>query len=247
MRSLSLLLTTLGTLGFSLPFALSVAPTGAVPSFAPAIPAPSTGPAVFQSGLERLGSMFSPEIQTTVAACWEQGKVQLRSTVRPEEWVICRDGSVVEGVTYGTYLSTLADVMAASTLVGLRTAMETDPRLTPQLLSTFVATDQGNQLLETIVQSAIVQSSLQPPNVPESSAILTEAVVDRLETNLQDPTRLNTLLGTPTQYSQTVNQFCTAPGMAVTDAQRQIGLDPIQLYAVCINESGTARDAIQQL
>ncbi|MBD1912895.1 MULTISPECIES: hypothetical protein [unclassified Leptolyngbya] len=236
----------LAGLGLGLPVSVAIPSGLAVPASTPDVQAPAGGPAVSQDSLQRLSSMFSPQIQTTVAACWEQGKVNLQTTP-VNGWVVCQDGSVVEGVTYNNYLSTVADVMAASTLVGLRTAMDADPRLTPQVLATFVNTDQGSQLLQNIVQSAIVQGGLQPGDRLESAAVLTDAVVLRLVDNLQDPTRLNSLLGTPEQYTQTVGQFCASPGMDIAAAQQQIGLDAIQLYAVCIEESGTMQEAVRQL
>lgn len=239
-------IVALASLGLGLPFVLAVPRGVAVPSITPPVSAPESNPTVSQESLERLNSMFSPQIQTTVAACWERGKVDL-STVPANGWVACQDGSTVEGVTYNSYLSTVADVMTASTLVGLRTAMDADPRLTPQVLSMFVGTDQGSQLLQNIVQTAIVQSGLQPVDQTESAAVLTDAVVARLVNNLQDPARLDNLLGTPQQYTQAVNEFCMAPGMDVNTAQQQIGLDTVQLYAVCIEESGTAQEALQQL
>jgi len=245
MRSRSLWLSLLAGFGLNLPFVLTTAPGEAVPTV-PAPPPSPGAPRVSQSSLEQLNSMFSPEIQSTMAACWEQGKVDLTANT-PQDWVACGDGSVVQGVTRSAYVTTVADVMTASTLIGVRTAMETDPRVTPHVLSVFVTTPDGSAFLENIVQYAITQSGIQALDKPASSAILTDAVVSRLIANLQNPTRLDTLLGTPAQYTQTVNQFCTAPGMAVDEAQQQIGLDSIQLFAVCLDESGAARELLQQM
>lgn len=247
MRPPMSLFVALGTLGLSATFG-SVIPRGmAAPTTPSTVPAPAAPPTAPHRSVAELGTMFTPEIQSTVAACWEQGLVNLAATTTAEGWVMCGDGTAAEGITYPQYLDTVADVMAASTLVGLHTAMLNDPRLTPEIFSMFVTTEQGSTLLQTIVESAIVQNGIQPPNTPESSSILSDAVVERLVTNLSNPGRMGSLLGTPGQYSQVVGQFCTLPGMPLQEAQQQFGLDSIQLYAICIDESGAVGEAVQQL
>jgi hypothetical protein len=43
-----------------------------------------------------------------------------------------------------------------------------------------------------------------------------------------------------------VDNFCTAPGMSVDQAQQQTpGLTSIQLYAICVQESGMADEMLQ--
>ncbi|NJR40852.1 MAG: hypothetical protein HC781_20940 [Leptolyngbyaceae cyanobacterium CSU_1_4] len=57
---------------------------------------------------------------------------------------------------------------------------------------------------------------------------------------------MTTLVGTTEQYGQVVSNFCSTPGMSITQAQQTIpGLSSIQLYAVCVQESGLAEELQQ--
>lgn len=212
----------------------------------PSIPTPQEATPMAQGSFDRLSQMFSPEIQTTVAACWDAGKVDFFA-VSPATipWVICGDGSFVQGVTYMDYLATVSELMAASTLIGMQSAIANDPRLTPEIMAMFVVSEQGTQLLENVVQTAIVQSGLQPADQPSESGPLSQEVVSLLIENLSDPDRLSNLLGTPDQQPQVVAQFCTAPGMSIDAAKQQFPtLDSVQLFAICIHESGAVDELL---
>jgi len=214
----------------------------------PQIPAPQEATPLAQGSFDQLNQMFSPEIQTTVAACWDQGKVNFADLPAPAPWVVCGDGSVVEGVTYLQYLATVSDLMAASTLIGMQSAIANDPRLTPEIMAMFVVSEQGTQLLENVVQTAIVQSGLQPADQPSEPGMLSQEVVSRLIENLSDPDRLTNLLGTPDQHPQVIAQFCTAPGMSMAAAEQQFPmLNPVQLFAICIDESGAVDEVLPGL
>lgn len=234
MRSCLAVLLACGSLSWSAAGA-AIAPSPEV--------APTTDSRLAQESLDRLNSMFSPEIQAAVAACWEQGKVDLAAGPSAQGWVICGDGSVAEGIGYDAYLTIVENVMVASTLAGMRTAMAQEPRLTPETLAVFVTTTEGRQMMQSIVQSAILESGLQMADRPASAQILTDRVATALIANLSDPDRLNTILGPTDQYGQVVEQFCTAPGMSINEALQTFPQhDSVQLFSVCIQESGLVND-----
>jgi hypothetical protein len=195
---------------------------------------------------QRLLEMFSTDIQNTIAACADQGKVDLAAGAGSDGAVICGDGSSQPEVSYTSYLDTISDILAASGLVGFRTVVEADPRVTPEMLVTVFSTPQGTATFYDAIQSGIVQSQLLPADAEDSTALLTNEVVEKLRNNLQSSANLEELLGTTEQYTQVVNNFCTAPGMSVEQAQQQIpGLNSIQLYAICVQESGLADEMLQ--
>lgn len=237
MRSFLAALMACGSLGWSA--ALAATP-----------PAPvlhsSSGITIAQTSTERLSEMFSTEIQETIAACWDQGKVNLDASAGPNDWVVCGDGSVLEGVTYASYLETVGDVMIASTLAGMRVAVDQDPRLTPELLAMFVSTSEGQEMMKSIVQSSLITSELQSPDNAESIEVMTDWVALGLVDNLSNPTRLDNLLGPLDQYDMVVTEFCNAPGMPISEALEVFpNHDAIQLYSVCIEESGLATELSQ--
>lgn len=237
MRSFVAVLVAFGSLSLT-PALAATSPSSVTPS--------TSGTELAQDdSVERLNEMFSDEIQETVAACWEQEKVDLSVGASPEGWVVCGDGSVMEGISYEDYLAIVGDVMVASTLAGMRVAIVEDPRLTPEILASFVTTAEGQQMMQSIVQSAILESGLQLPDRPASAQILSEWVATGLIDNLSNPTRLDNLLGPTEQYPEVVDQFCTAPGMSVDEALQAFPQhDSIQLYSVCIEESGLANTLI---
>ncbi len=226
---------------------LGLALMGAVP--APSVPRPEEfRPSSAQEGFDRLRQMFSDDIQNTLNACWDEGRVDLAIGADAAGAVVCGDGSSQPAIFYSDYLDTVSDLLTASSLVGLQTVMRNDPRVTPEVLSFFAATEQGSQLLRTAVQTAIVRSGLQSPEASASADVLADAVVARLSPNVQDPQRFETLLGTSEQYEQVVAQFCTAPGLSAESARAEFPeLDMLQLYAICIDQSGIADEALQML
>lgn len=195
---------------------------------------------------QRLLEMFSTEIRNTIAACAEQGKVDLAAGAGSDGTVVCGDGSTQPEISYTSYLNTISDILAASGLVGFRTVIEADPRVTPEMLVTVFSTPEGTATFYDAIQSVIVQSQLLPADAEDSTALLANEVVGKLRNSLQSPANLEGLLGTAEQYTQVVDNFCTAPGMSVDQAQQQTpGLTSIQLYAICVQESGMADEMLQ--
>lgn len=195
---------------------------------------------------QRLMQMFSPQIQATINACAENGMANLAAGANPDGSLACVDGSTAATVAYADYLDTVSNVLAASLLVGVKTAMATDARITPEMLVAYLASSQGDTMLRQGIQTAITQNRLLPANAPQSVSLLTDAVMTRLAPSLQTPDTFSTLLGTTEQYSQVVSNFCTPPGMPVAQAQSAVpGLNPIQLYAICIQESGVASEILR--
>ncbi|MBF2083161.1 hypothetical protein [Thermoleptolyngbya sp. C42_A2020_037] len=209
------------------------------PGFAADPPSPQRS-----SALQRLGQMFSPEIQSTIGACLEQGKVDVAAGPTSSGAVRCGDGSTTS-VPYAAYVATVSDVLTASSLVGFRAVLQSNSGVSPEMLRMFVNSPQGGIVLRQAVQTAITQSELLPATATASTDILTDAVLTRLLPSLQDPTTLDTLLGTPEQYSQVVREFCTAPGMSVEQAKSRLPLNELQLYAICIQESGVADEMLR--
>lgn len=204
-------------------------------------------PSNSSEAVQRLGQMFSPEIQRIVNACWERGKVNLASNAAPTAPLMCGDGSSEAQVSQQTYVDTLSDILAASSLIGFRAVMQSDPRLTPEILRMFVGNSEGMGILRNTIQTAIAQSQLIAPSARASTDLLTDSVIQRLVPVLQDSSGITNLLGNQQQYRQVVQSFCTAPGMPVEQARSQVpGLNSLQLYAICIQESGVTREITPQ-
>ncbi|NJO50401.1 MAG: hypothetical protein HC840_14265 [Leptolyngbyaceae cyanobacterium RM2_2_4] len=219
--------------------------TGPLPAIAQLSP-PVDANTLQNPASQRLLQMFSTDIQATVAACAERGKVNLAAGAGSDGAVICGDGSTQSDISYASYLDTLSNILAASGLVGFRTVVEADPRVTPEMLVTVFSSPEGTATFYNAIQSVIVQSQLLPANAEDSTALLTNEVVGKLRDNLRSPADLEGLLGTTEQYVQVVDNFCTAPGMSVDQAQQETpGLTPIQLYAICVQESGMADEILQ--
>ena len=207
---------------------------------------PSTGDRVSSRAVERLSQMFSPQIQATINACQTRGKVNVMAGATSQGSVVCGDGSPEATVAYSNYIETVSDILAASSLVGFRAVLQADPRLTPELLRTAFSSPEGVQLLRSAIQVAITQSDFLPATATESTTILADSVLERLRASLQDSSALTTLLGTPDQYSSVVDQFCLAPGMSVEQAKTAVPeLNSLQLYAICIQESGVASEVLR--
>lgn len=195
---------------------------------------------------ERLFDMFAAEIQTTVNACAEQGKVNLAAGEAGDGSVLCGDGSSDADVTYASYVDTVSDILVASSLVGFRAVAASDPRIPPSAINMFLADARGTELLRTSIGNAIGRSQLFASNSPESNFILTNEVVDRLRLTLQDISGLENLLGTTDQYGQVVDNFCSSPGMSVNQAKTLVpGLNSVQLYAICVEESGITEELLR--
>lgn len=245
--SFGLLLVPVVSLGLPTPRLLQAQATDATPQQAPASRSPSNRPSASSPAMQRLGGMFSPQIQSIVNACWERGKVNLSPQAAPDTPVICGDGRPEAQITHRTYVETVSDILTASSLVGFRAVMQSDPRLTPEMLRMFISNSEGMTVLRNTIQTAITQSQLvSSPNSP-STAVLTEAVVSRLVPVLRDPNGVTGLLGTPQQYDRVVRSFCNPPGTTIEQARTQIPeLSSLQLYAICIQESGVTQEVVPE-
>lgn len=187
---------------------------------------------------QRLMEMFSPQIRETMNACREQGQVNLAAGAGTDGGVVCGNGTVA-AVSFQTYLNTVSDFLAASTLLGMRQQIAVTPEVTPDRLLLLFNSDEGRAFLQNTLRTGLMQSGMLAPN--SDPAPLTEQIIGKLLPTVQRTSYLQTLLGTETQYSQVVQSFCTAPGMSVEQAQQTVpGLDAVQLYAICIKESGLA-------
>lgn len=217
----------------------------AEPISTPADPLPAQNDEPAPS-VQRLVQMFSSDIQTTLQACWEEGRADLAAGAGPDGSLQCGNGEASSTIQYTDYIDTVSDIFVASSLVGFRTAIAADAQLNPQLLAQFLQAPEGSALLQQAVQMAIQQSQLVSLNSAPSADLLTGEVMTRMVPVLTDPTQMETLLGTPEQYAQVVTSFCTAPGMSVSEAQSLVpDLTSIQLYAICVQESGIADDVLR--
>ncbi|MGJ3249816.1 MAG: hypothetical protein ACFE0J_01595 [Elainellaceae cyanobacterium] len=197
---------------------------------------------------QRLMEMFSPDIQSVLSACAENGGVDLDAGETADGTLVCGDGTPNTETPYSTYLSTVSNLLAASGLVGFRAVIDSNPQISPELISTYLSSSQGADILRSAVEMGIAQSQLLPGVVPESSMILVDEVISRMLPTLQSPAALGDLMGTPEQYNQVVSNFCTAPGMPVEQATQLVaGLSTLQLYSICIQESGIASQVQQML
>jgi hypothetical protein len=242
----SVVVAALATVGLTPPSQLAAAPT-ATP--APADPRDFSTSAFLESpAAQRLMEMFSPEIQAVLGACVASGGVDLDAGAAADGGVICADGATVAEVAYSEYVNTLSDLLAASGLVGFRTVLDANPQISPELIATYAASSQGSDMLRTAIEMGISQSQLLPSITAATSTVLVNEVLARLLPTLQDPAAFANLLGSSDQYQQVVNRFCTAPGMSVEQANTAIpGLSSLQLYSICVAESGIAEQVQQML
>lgn len=202
---------------------------------------------VSSPALQKLMMMFSADIKTMLNACREQGGVDLAAGAQADGSVLCANGEPKAAIPYDNYLSTVSDVAAAVGLVGLKTMIAGNPSISPETVVTFLTSPNGTSALQNAVQTAIARSSLIPVTSPESTTLLANQIIGRLVPTLKSTNNLTTLVGTTEQYGQVVSNFCSIPGMSVAQAQQTIpGLSSIQLYAVCVQESGLAEEVQQR-
>jgi len=188
--------------------------------------------------MQRLMQMFAPEIQSTLSACQGKGQVDLEAGAGASGEVVCGDGTAQPEIPFQSYVSMMTDVMAASTLLGMREQMAANSQLTPQTLSTLLNTAEGRSFVQNTLQSGLVQTGIIAAN-SDAGARFTNQIVDKLLPTIQNTDYMQTLLGTEAEYSQVVQSFCTAPGMPIEQAQQTFpDLSTVQLFAICIQESG---------
>ncbi|MDX2100465.1 MAG: hypothetical protein SFW36_22035, partial [Leptolyngbyaceae cyanobacterium bins.59] len=211
-----------------------------LPVFAKPAPKPA---AVASQAIQGLMKLFSPEIQTTIGACFDRGKVNLGAGADEDGSVICGDGFRESPVAYNTYVETYSNVLAASALVAMRTALKSNPQVRPELVIQAVNSSYGQQRLRREMRKVITESELVASNSPQSVNYLTDSILERVRPYVKTSRTFNNLLGNPDQYSQVVRNFCIPPGMAIDAAQTLVpNLAPVQLYAICIQNSGLAEE-----
>jgi hypothetical protein len=207
-------------------------------------PSPNSRASSSSTSAEQVLEQLPPEMLSTLFVCRDQGGVDLAAGTNPEGLVICADGSSAP-VPYSQYLSTTSDFMTAGMLMGIRLAIDTDPRITPGLFMTVFATSEGTTAIRGAAENAIVQSRMLTDD-PASVALLTDEVMNRILPTFQATNHLETLFGTQEQYEIVVQNFCSDPGWTLEQAQQLVpGLMPIQLYAICMQASGAVNPAQQ--
>ncbi|OLP17737.1 hypothetical protein BST81_15575 [Leptolyngbya sp. 'hensonii'] len=193
--------------------------------------------------IQRLQKMFSPAIQSVLKACQEEGKVDLAAGADQDGSVICGNGSRNSTVLFSEFVTTYSDIVAASGLIGLQTLLKDNPRLKPETIITLLNTPNGKTALRSQLRKVITQSELVAKSSPQSVNLLTDKVIQRVEPSLKSPSTFKQVLGTSDQYRRVVENFCTPPGMPVKQAQTMVpGLSSVQLYAICVQESGLAEE-----
>lgn len=227
------------------PFNLAIALTlllSPLSAFAQQPTQPRQSPSVSEA-TQRLTKMFSADIQKTLNACTNQGLVNLVRGADQDGSVICGDGSRNSPVQFNGYVSTLSDILAAGGLVGLRTAMQkSDTQIKPEMVAAYLSSQDGVTTLKSLLKKGLTDINLVPrPSVD----FLVDKVVQRLTPVLKDPKVLETVLGTATQYAQVVQNFCSPPGMSIEQVKKLVpGLTSVQIYAICVQESGLAQEII---
>jgi len=189
-----------------------------------------------------LNRMFSLDIQKTLNACTEQKLVNIAAGADGDGSVICGNGFRNSSVQFTNYMNTSSDFLAAGFLVGFLTAYKNDSSLTPpekaQMLALFL-TPSGKTFLRQMLEQELTESEIVVKGSTQSLSLLVNDIMQRSLPILKNQGRLENLLGTPNQYKLVVEKFCTSPGMSVAQAKTLMpGLSSIQLYSICIQESG---------
>lgn len=215
--------------------------------FIPVVAIAQPKPTPNSENIRRLSTMFSADIQQTLSACWEKGKVNLAAGASSNGTVVCGDGSENNNVKFNDYVDTLSDFFGASFLIGAKSALESNPQLSPEMLAGFLKTPDGINSLRNALEVSLVSSQMLPKDSPESVKILVNNIIQRSQPILEDPKGLTNLLGSKQQYQDIVQKFCYSPGMSVNQALTEVtGLNSIQLYAICVKESGIVDGMMQQ-
>jgi hypothetical protein len=216
-------------------------PTQAQPT--PSSPADAS-PAV-PPFMQRLQTMFSPEIREVLNVC-QQGQGGVDLAANQDGQVVCGDSSAKTSIAYTRYLSTLADLMAASTLLGMRVAFMSNQQIKPEMVAQLLSSPESAAPIRNALTGVFGQVGILSTKSPTSASLLADEVIKRLLPTVQSTNNLTTLLGTPEQYDLVVSQFCKAPGTSLEQVQQTVtGMTSPQIYAVCLQEAGLA-DELQR-
>jgi len=230
-----------GSVGVLLATALALVPSGSRAQTTKA-------PAIAALAMQRLANKFSPDIQATLAACRNQGKVDLNVGPDQDGSVVCGDKSRNSPVQYQTYVATLADLIAGISLAGVRSYMQANSQISPRFVASLARTPNGARVVRDEVRKALAQSDIVAGQPPKSVSLLVDQVLQRSMPVLRNPTALQSLYGTTSQYQQAVQTFCNPPGLSIEQAKTTLPqLNAVQLYAICAKESGLADEILGQL
>jgi hypothetical protein len=195
---------------------------------------------------QKLNKMFSPKIQQVLNACSQQGSVNLSAGADQDGSVVCANGVRNSPVQFNDYVSTVSDFLSASFLVGVRAALNSYPGAQMDMVTSYLATAEGQASLQEALANAITTSGLVPPNSQKSVTFLVNRVMQRSLPILQNTSKFNNLLGSTTQYRQVADKFCKPPGLTVEQAKGLVPqLEAVQIYAICVQESGLS-DEVQK-
>ncbi len=205
-------------------------------------------PEIAALAMQRLANNFSPDIQATLAACRDHGKVDVSMGPDQDGSVICGDRSRNSPVQYQTYVTTLSDLLSGIGLAGVRSYMQANPQISPRFVASLARTSNGSRVVRDEVRKALAQSEIVAGQPPQSVNLLADQVLQRSLPVLRNPSALQSLYGTASQYQKAVQTFCTAPGLSVEQAKATIPqLNAVQLYAICAKESGLADELLGQI
>lgn len=195
---------------------------------------------------QKLNKMFSPKIQQVLNACSQQGSVNLGAGADQDGSVICANGRRNSTVRFNEYVSTVSDFLSASFLVGVRAALDSYPGAQMDMVTSYLATGEGKASLQEALTNAITTSGLVPQDSQKSITFLVNRVMQRSLPILQNTGKFRNLLGNTTQYRQVADKFCQPPGMSIEQAKGLVPqLDAVQIYAICVQESGLS-DEVQK-
>ncbi|MCY7324057.1 MAG: hypothetical protein LH660_20215 [Phormidesmis sp. CAN_BIN36] len=201
---------------------------------------------------QKLDRMFSPNIQATLNACLKQGGVNLAAGADRDGSIVCGNGWRKSPVKFTSYVNTLTDIQTASLLLGLQAGVKSNSNYTPELFTKLMTSLETSGKLRQTVQSAIVaeadKSGLLPKGSTQSASFLTERILQRSRPFFQNSTKFANLLGTSNEYTVITDNFCTAPGMMTTQAKKLApNLDPVQIFAICLQEAGVSEAFTQEI
>ncbi len=205
-------------------------------------------PEIANLAMQRLATKFSPDIQATLAACQEQGKVNVSAGADQDGSVICGDQSRTSPVPYQTYVATLSDLLSGIGLAGVRSYMQANPQISPRFVASLARTPNGSRVVRDELRKALIESKIVAGQPPQSVNFLVDQVMQKAMPVLRNPAALQALYGTSSQYTQVVQTFCTPPGLSIDQAKVALPqLSTVQLYAICVKESGLADEILGQL
>ncbi len=192
---------------------------------------------------DRLGNMFSPDIQAMSKACEHQQGVNLAAGADKDGSVICGNGWRKSPVKYTAYLDFATHLLSASFLVGLKAGLQENPDFKPEAAATLFNSPEVIKSLREAVRAGILSSDMLTKGSTQSVTLLTDRVMQQTTPFLRDPARLNDLFGTKEEYSRIAQNFCTPPGMPFAQALRLAPkLLPAQIYAICLQEAGLVEE-----